>query len=180
MVFGANRSPGLASSYWRAFPRRPFTESEQADAVAFFAFVRFTVTGIARKSHPRSHDARFLRAPRLTAQMHRLFICRLLLYGASGRASMLRREFLRVASRADGRDFIKAPDDARIALPPVGEGAGGAVLHAAYIPEAPAAAPAQRIEWAEAEQAVEVLLRYTRVTGEILAPAVLKESVVLI
>ena len=44
-----NRSPGLASFYWRTFP----PEGQWL----FRAFVRFTVTGIARKSHPYSHDA---------------------------------------------------------------------------------------------------------------------------
>ena len=47
--FGVNRSPGLASSYLRTFP--------PGRAVATDAFVRFTVTGIARKLHPCSHDA---------------------------------------------------------------------------------------------------------------------------
>ncbi len=47
------------------------------------AFVRFTVTGIARKSHPRSHGGKGGRwqprpplPSRIAAQIHRLFICR--------------------------------------------------------------------------------------------------------
>ena len=39
------------------------------------AFVRFTVTGIARNFHPRSCDAPVYGAPRIAAQIHRLFIC---------------------------------------------------------------------------------------------------------
>ena len=47
-----------------------------AFAVASFrAFVRFTVTGIARNFHPCSYDASD-EAPRVAAQIHRLFICR--------------------------------------------------------------------------------------------------------
>ena len=45
----AGRSPGLASSYWDAFP------SPLRGTVAFCPFVRFTVTGIAQKSHLHSH-----------------------------------------------------------------------------------------------------------------------------
>ena len=46
----------MASSYWRAFP--------PGWAVALLAFVRFTVTGIARKLHPCSHDASPIRGGR--------------------------------------------------------------------------------------------------------------------
>ena len=42
-----NRSPGLASSYWDAFPR-VFSQW------LFRPFVRFTVTGVARNFHPYS------------------------------------------------------------------------------------------------------------------------------
>ena len=40
-----------------------------------YAFVRFTVTGIARKFHPIPMTARGGTQPRVAAQIHRLFIC---------------------------------------------------------------------------------------------------------
>lgn len=50
-----------------------------ARAVVFAAFVRFTVTGIARNFHPCSHGTPE-GMPRIAAQIHRLFICRYALY----------------------------------------------------------------------------------------------------
>ena len=61
-----SKSPGLASVLLARLP---------AFAVAYHVFVGFTVTGIARKSHPilwRLRAAHF-------AQIHRLFICGLII-----------------------------------------------------------------------------------------------------
>ena len=67
--FGVNRSPGLASSCRRTFPR--LTPQWYPRAL-----VRFTVTGIARKSHPCSHGDGLCPSSCIAAEIHRLFICR--------------------------------------------------------------------------------------------------------
>ena len=48
MIHGVNKSPGLASFYLRTFPLSQWLPMAQGQ----HAFVRFTVTGIARNFHP--------------------------------------------------------------------------------------------------------------------------------
>lgn len=68
---GVNRSPGLASSYLRTFPPR--------GSGFYRAFVGFTVTGIARNSHPYSHGAPLSRRAR-RASLRRYAGCSFVLF----------------------------------------------------------------------------------------------------
>ena len=62
-IHGVNKSPGFASSYLHTFPHSQWLPNR--------AFVRFTVTGIARNSHPCSYDAVFTKSFSVKRAAHR-------------------------------------------------------------------------------------------------------------